>query len=284
MVHYMTKPQRVEVALADTAAPGDIQMELEAMHVVESAIGGLRDQDARLRILNWAMERFHPDFAKAVNGAPMPEAADADLDLFADDLDGLFEKATPVKVAPQSMDNLDGLFEIDAPVVTIGPRPVENLDGLFEIAARQVENLDGLFEIAAPVVKVAAPVVKVAAPVVKVDAPVVKVDAPVVKVDAPDVKVDAPDVKVDAPDVKLDAPVVKLDAPVVKLDAPVVKIDAPVVKVGPRSMGNVVRLFEIDAPVGNISPQSGQSQPELGSLFRELVADLQQLANEMQGG
>jgi hypothetical protein len=215
-------------------------MELAAMQVVGSAIGGLRDLDARLRILNWAIERFRPDFAKAPNGTPISQAASADLDLFADNLDGLFEKATPVKVGPQSMDNLDGLFEIDAPVVTIGPRPVEYLDGLFEL-----------------------------------DAPVVKLDAPVVKVDAPVVKLDAPVVKVDAPLVKLDTPVMKLDAPVVKV--------APVVTVGPRSMGNVVRLFEIDAPVGNIGPQSGQSQPELGSLFRDFVAEFQQLADEMQG-
>ena len=76
----------------------------------------------------------------------------------------------------------------------------------------------------------------------------------------------------------------KVDAPVVKVDAPVVKVDAPVVKVGPRSAGNVVRLFEIDAPVGNIGPQSGQPQPELGSLFRDFVAEFQQLASEMQGG
>ena len=214
MVHDMTKPQRMGVAPADAASPGDVQMELAAMQVVGSAIGGLRDHDARLRILNWAMERFHPEFTKPANGTPISQAASADLDLFADDLDGLFEKATPVKVSPQSMDNLDGLFETDAPVMNLGPRPVENLDGLFEF----------------------------------------------------------------------DAPVMKVDAPVIKVDAPAVKVDAPVVKVGPRSMGNVVRLFEIDAPVGNIGPQSGQPQPELGSLFRDFVAEFQQLASEMQGG
>ena len=234
MVHYMTEPQRVGVAPADTAAPGDVQMELAAMQVVGSAIGGLRDHDARLRILNWAMERFHPDLAKAPNGPPSSQAARADLDLLADNLDGLFEATPVVKVGPESIDNLDGIFEIDAPALKIGLQSMENLDGVFEV-----------------------------------DAPVVKVDAPVVKLDAAVAKVDAP--------------VVKLDAPVVKLDAPVVKVDAPVVKLGPQSMGNVVRLFEIDAPVGNIGLQSGQSQPELGSLFRDLVADLQQLANEMQG-
>jgi hypothetical protein len=236
----MTKPQQVGVAPAETAAPGDVQMELAAMQVVGSAIGGLRDHDARLRILNWAMERFHPDLAKSPNGTPISQAASADLDLFADNLDGLFEKATPVKVDPQSMDNLDGLFEIDAPLVTIGPRAVENLDGLFEIES----------------------------PVMKVDAPVVKVDAPVVKGEAPVVKVDAP--------------VAKVDVPVVKVDVPVAKVDAPVVKIGPRPVENV-RLFEIDAPVGNIGLQSGQPQPELGSLFRDFVAELQQLADEMQG-
>src|SRR5712691_9321462 len=134
MVHYMTKLQQVGVAPADTAAPGDVRMELAAMHVVGSAIGGLRDHDARLRVLNWAMERFHPDFAKALNGAPMPETPSTDLDLFADNLDGLFEKATPVKVGPQSMDNLDGLFEKATPV-RVGPQSMDNLDGLFEIDA-----------------------------------------------------------------------------------------------------------------------------------------------------
>ena len=211
----MTKPQPVEVTPADTAAPGDIEMELEAMHVVGDVIGGLRDHDARLRILNWAIERFHPDFAKALNGASMPETASADLDLFADNLDGLFENAAPVvKVDPGSMDNLDGLFENDAPVVNIAARPVENLDGLFEI------------------------------------------DAPVVKVDPRSME------NVDV----------------------LLEVDAPVVKVAPGSTGNVVRLFEIDAPVGNIGPQSGQPQPELGSLFRDFIAEFQQLASEMQGG
>src|SRR5467141_2007569 len=109
MVHYMTNPQGVGITLAEPAAPGDVQMELEAMQVVGSAIGGLRDHDARLRILHWAMERFHPDIAKAPNGTPISQAASADLDLFADNLEGLFEKATPVKVGPQSIDNLDGL-------------------------------------------------------------------------------------------------------------------------------------------------------------------------------
>src|ERR1700686_567430 len=125
MVHYMTKPQLVttqptlricptcgnhacdehatgRVTPTDTAVPDDLRMELAAMHAVGSAIGELRDQDARLRILRWAMERFHPDFAKAPKLTPMPQAAgETDSDL--------------------SVENL-GLFENDAPVVNIARR------------------------------------------------------------------------------------------------------------------------------------------------------------------
>jgi len=61
------------------------------------------------------------------------------------------------------------------------------------------------------------------------------------------------------------------------------EIDAPVVKIGPRSMENIDEQFELDAPVVNTGPQSGRSQPGLDSLFRDFVAEFQQLASEIQG-
>ena len=163
MVHYMTKPRAVATQPADTAAPDDIRLELAAMHAVGTAIGELRDHDARLRILRWAMERFHPDFAKAPTYTPLPQAARAaDPDLSEDNLDGLFENDAPVVNV-----------ENDAPVVNFGnDAPVVN------------------FGNDAPVVNVEndAPVVNVGndAPVVNFwnDAPVVNVgnDAPVVNI------------------------------------------------------------------------------------------------------
>jgi hypothetical protein len=77
-------------------------LELAAMHAVGIAIGELRDHDARLRILRWAMERFHPAFAKAPKSTPVRQAAIADPNV--------------------SMENFDGLYANDAPVVNVGPQ------------------------------------------------------------------------------------------------------------------------------------------------------------------
>ena len=214
MVHHMTKRQLVGITPADTV-PDDIEMELAAMDAVGTAIGELHDADARQRILRWAMERFDPHSARTPKNSLMPQAARADLDdVSVDNLDGLFDNDAPVvKMGPRPVENRDRLFENDALVVKIGPRSVDDLDGLFEsdapvvkIGPRSVENLDGLFE-----------------------------------------------------------------------------IDAPVVKIGPRSMENIDEQFELDAPVVNTGPQSGRSQPGLDSLFRDFVAEFQQLASEIQG-
>ena len=96
-------------------------MELAAMHAVGTAIGELRDHDARLRILRWAMERFHPDFAKAPNWTPLPQAAsETDPDLSVENLDGLFSVENLDGLL--SVESLDGLFENDAPVVNFERR------------------------------------------------------------------------------------------------------------------------------------------------------------------
>src|SRR5437667_10406474 len=141
MVHHMTKRQLVGITPADTV-PDDIEMELAAMDAVGTAIGELRDADARLRILRWAIERFDPHFAKTPKNALMPQAARADLDdVSVDNLDGLFDNDAPVvKLGPRPVENLDRLFENDAPVVKMGPRPVENLDRLFENDALVVKT------------------------------------------------------------------------------------------------------------------------------------------------
>jgi len=235
MVHHMTKRQLVGITPADTV-PDDIEMELAAMDAVGTAIGELRDADARLRILRWAMERFDPYFVKTPKNSLMPQAARADLDdVSVDNLDGLFDNDAPVvKMGPRPVENRDRLFENDALVVKIGPRSVDDLDGLFEsdapvvkIGPRSVDNLDGLFESDAPVVKIGPRSVE-------------------------------------------------------NLDG-LFEIDAPVVKIGPRSMENIDEQFELDAPVVNTGPQSGRSQPGLDSLFRDFVAEFQQLASEIQG-
>src|SRR5579864_1012111 len=119
MVHYMTKPQHVATPNSlhicpkcgshacdqhaaggstptDTAVVDDIRMELAAMEAVGTAIGELRDHDARLRILRWAMERFHPDFSKAPKlSATPPATAETDPDLSVENL-GLFGNDPPV--------------------------------------------------------------------------------------------------------------------------------------------------------------------------------------------
>jgi len=235
MVHHMTKRRLVGITPADTV-PDDIEMELAAMEAVGTAIGELRDADARLRILRWATERFDPHSARTPKNSLMPQAARADLD-------------------DVSVDNLDGLFDNDAPVVKLGPRPVENLDRLFENDAsvgnfdlESVANRDRLFENDALVVKTGPRSVDNLDGLFESDAPVVKTGPRSVE----------------------------------NLDG-LFEIDAPVVKVGPESMENIDEQFEIDAPVVNAGTQSGRSQPELGSLFRDFVSEFQQLASEMQG-
>ena len=235
MVHHMTKRQLVGITPADTV-PDDIEMELAAMDAVGTAIGELHDADARQRILRWAMERFDPHSARTPKNSLMPQAARADLDdVSVDNLDGLFDNDAPVvKMGPRPVENLDRLFENDASVGNFDLESVANRDRLFENDAlvvncgpRSVDDLDGLFESDAPVVKIGPRSVE-------------------------------------------------------NLDG-LFEIDAPVVKIGPRSMENIDEQFEIDAPVVNTAPQSGRSQPGLDSLFRDFVAEFQQLASEIQG-
>ena len=124
MVHHMTKRQLVGITPADTV-PDDIEMELAAMDAVGTAIGELRDADARLRILRWATERFDPHFSRTPKNSLMPQAARADLD-------------------DVSVDNLDGLFDNDAPVVNAGTqsgRSQPELGSLFRDFVSEFQQL-----------------------------------------------------------------------------------------------------------------------------------------------
>ena len=145
MVHHMTKRQLVGITPADTV-PDDIEMELAAMDAVGTAIGELRDADARLRILRWATERFDPHSARTPKNSLMPQAARADLDdVSVDNLDGLFESDAPVvKIGPRSMESIDEPFEIDAPVVNTAPqsgRSQPGLDSLFRDFVAEFQQL-----------------------------------------------------------------------------------------------------------------------------------------------
>src|SRR5438034_4196948 len=162
MVHHMTKRQLVGITPADTV-PDDIEMELAAMDAVGTAIGELHDADARQRILRWAMERFDPHSARTPKNSLMPQAARADLDdVSVDNLDGLFDNDAPVvKMGPRPVENLDRLFENDASVGNFDLESVANRDRLFENDAlvvncgpRSVGDLDGLFESYAAAVKI----------------------------------------------------------------------------------------------------------------------------------
>ena len=99
--------------------------------------------------VRWATERFHADVAGAANATPEPEAASADSGLSLDNLDDLFENAsTAVNAQTRSVDDdLEGLFEDDAPVGT-GPRSMDSLEKLFDVdppvmvGPRSMENFD----------------------------------------------------------------------------------------------------------------------------------------------
>ena len=123
MVHYMTTLQQAaapttgRATTSDTIAPeDDIRMELAAMLAVGTAIGQLRERGARLRVLGWAMERFHCDAPNASKAASRPRAA----------------CQTDPSVA---MDNFDGLFHEDGPAAGVDRRsdqPEPELDSLVE--------------------------------------------------------------------------------------------------------------------------------------------------------
>jgi len=256
MVHYMTNARQTKV---EPDAPTDIEMELEAMHAVGLAIGDLRDPDAQVRIVRWAMERFHADATAKLNDTLVPQAASADAsgltldnldDLFGksatavnaetrsnDDLDGLFEDGAASVTGPRSMDGLETLFDVDAPA-KVGPRSMENFDELFESAAvadispLPVETLEALFENDAPVLTAVSSSMESFDTLFEADAPVMGtvVDALVVST----------------------------------------VVEAPVVS------------SVVDAPVVDIVQPSVQPEAELGALVHDFVADLQLLATQLQ--
>src|SRR5256885_981156 len=81
MVHYMT-PRNAQKAPEEAQLASDVSTELAAMQRVVMALGDLRDDRARLRVIRWAVERF---FATALAQAatptgrqPAPAAASAE--------------------------------------------------------------------------------------------------------------------------------------------------------------------------------------------------------------
>src|SRR5207247_1813479 len=56
---------------AEALLAADLTTEIETMQRIAMALGNLRDQQARARVMRWAMERFIPAFAAL---APHPAA------------------------------------------------------------------------------------------------------------------------------------------------------------------------------------------------------------------
>ena len=80
-------PRRTEDTPSQALLASDVTTELAAMQRVAMALGDLRDEQARLRVIRWAMERYFPAAAVEAASCPAPlstsnlSASDATLEV-----------------------------------------------------------------------------------------------------------------------------------------------------------------------------------------------------------
>jgi hypothetical protein len=121
MVHYMANHHAVQeahVALEEPQPPDLMMAELAAMQTIATALTGLRDEQARLRVLRWA-----DGFSAAPGSSPSPSDAQLaslepamqsrrqDTTLTLDGFD-LFGDAVPEKPAPMTPRTADGPLDL----------------------------------------------------------------------------------------------------------------------------------------------------------------------------
>jgi hypothetical protein len=93
-------PRKTDETPGQALLASDVTTELAAMQRVAMALGDLRDEQARLRVIRWAMERYFP--AAAVETASGPAAVSAsgisasDATLEVDSLTDFFVRNTVV--------------------------------------------------------------------------------------------------------------------------------------------------------------------------------------------
>src|SRR5207249_3951608 len=85
MVHYMTM-RNAQKTPEQAVITADVSTELAAMQRIAMALGDLRDERTRLRVMRWAMERFLvTGVSDATAPAPQPDvsvpASDAMLEV-----------------------------------------------------------------------------------------------------------------------------------------------------------------------------------------------------------
>jgi hypothetical protein len=92
-------PRKTEETPGQALLASDVTTELAAMQRVAMALGDLRDEQARLRVIRWAMQRYFPAVA-AETVSPAPVAASSlpasDATLEVDSLTDFFVRDTVV--------------------------------------------------------------------------------------------------------------------------------------------------------------------------------------------